>query len=162
MSKCPCGSGREYADCCGAVIEGRSDARTAEALMRSRFSAFVMKETAYLESSLHPKYRADHDREATQRWADNAEWEKLQIVDKEAGGEADDTGTVEFIAAYRQDDTSHSHHEVGRFRRHKGRWYYTDGKTVAEGPRRNEGPKVGRNDPCPCGSGKKYKKCCGK
>jgi len=86
---------------------------------------------------------------------------KLEIVDTTGGGADDDEGTVEFIATYRQKGVTHNHHEVGEFRRHKGCWYYTDGKMVTPGTQRNEGPRTGRNDPCPCGSGKKYKKCCG-
>src|SRR3569833_3134762 len=116
MDQCPCGSGKEYEACCGEIIGGKRAAPTAEALMRSRYSAFV---------------------------------------------EDEDEGTVEFIATYRQKGSKIAHHELGNFVRQNGRWYYADGKLFTPGTVRNEGPKVGRNDPCPCGSGKKYKKCCG-
>jgi SEC-C motif-containing protein len=161
MNLCPCNSGRSYEDCCGPLISGERPAATPEALMRSRYSAFSLKAIEYLKESLHPDLRADHDPEATRRWADKSEWVGLEIVSTSGGGADDDAGTVEFIASYRQKGTPYTHHEAAEFSRHKGRWYYTDGKMVTPGTQRNEGPKIGRNDPCPCGSGRKYKKCCG-
>ena len=161
MGLCPCQSGKEYAECCGPVISGSRAAPTAEVLMRSRYSAFAQNETAYLEQSLHPDQRADYDPVATQNWADRSEWVKLEILDTGGGSEEDEEGTVEFIATYRQKGNTLTHHELGRFSRLNGTWYYTDGTIITPGTVRNEHPKTGRNDPCPCGSGKKYKKCCG-
>ena len=161
MSLCPCESGKEYAACCGPIISGAQPAATAEAVMRSRYSAFVKKQVEYLKESLHPDFRGDYDPTATRHWAENSEWVKLQVVGTAAGGASDDEGTVEFIATFRQKGATIAHHELASFSRHDGRWYYTDGKIVAPATVRNEGPKIGRNDPCPCGSGKKYKKCCG-
>jgi SEC-C motif-containing protein len=161
MSQCPCQSGKEYDACCGPVISGSQAAATAEALMRSRYSAFAKGETEYLKQSLHPDHRTDYDPVSTKNWADNSEWVKLEVVNTSDGGKDDENGSVEFIATFRQKGVTHAHHEVAQFSRHKGSWYYTDGKMVTPGTVRNEGPKVGRNDPCPCGSGKKYKKCCG-
>lgn len=160
MSQCPCGSGKEYDTCCGPLIIGSQAAATAEALMRSRYAAFAMGKVEYLGESLHPDHRADYDPQATQRWADNSEWVKLEVANTSGGGKDDEQGTVEFIATYRQKGITHAHHEEGHFSRKNGIWYYADGKIVTQGTLRNEGPKVGRNDPCPCGSGKKYKKCC--
>ena len=65
-------------------------------------------------------------------------------------------------STYREKGVIHCHHEVGEFLRQDCRWYYVDGKLVPPETKKNEAPKVGRNDPCPCGSGKKYKKCCGR
>ncbi len=161
MDYCPCGSGQAYESCCGPLISAGRPAPTAEAVMRARYCAFVKHEIGYLLDSLHPEHREDYDPAATQRWADSAQWVQLEIVGTDAGGEADDEGTVEFVATYRDKGVTHTHHEVGRFNRYDGAWYYTDGTMVTPGTRRNPGPKVGRNDPCPCGSGKKYKKCCG-
>ena len=161
MNPCPCQSGLAYDDCCGPVIRGERPAATPTALMRSRYSAFARKEIEHLKQSLHPDLRSDHDPEATRRWAEKSEWTGLEIVATAGGGTDDDAGTVEFVATYRQKGTTLTHHELAEFKRHQGRWYYTDGKMVTPGTQRNEGPKIGRNDPCPCGSGKKYKKCCG-
>ena len=84
----------------------------------------------------------------------------LEIVDIQAGGSDDAEGDVEFIARYREKQTRREHHERGHFKREQGRWYFTDGSIVK--PKPVISSKVGRNSPCPCGSGLKYKKCCGK
>ena len=162
MSECPCGSGLAYAECCEPIITGTRPAATAESLMRSRYSAYEKGIIAYLGESLHPEHRADWDEAATRRWANKADWMGLQILATERGGEGDDEGEVEFIASYREDAVMKRHHEISRFSRHDGRWYYIDGRTPTAETRRHEAPKVGRNDPCPCGSGKKFKKCCGR
>lgn len=160
MESCPCASGREYDLCCGAIIDGTRDAPSAEALMRSRYSAFVKGKLDHLRESLHPDSRHDYDPLSTQKWSEQSEWEKLDVLNS-CGGENDDAGVVEFVATYRQKGAWLVHHELAEFRRLQGRWYYVDGKLVSPGTVRNKGPRPGRNDPCPCGSGKKHKKCCG-
>ena len=161
MSLCPCQSGKEYDVCCGPIINGDRAAPTAEALMRSRYSAYAKGAVDHLTNSLHPDNRDGYDPASVKQWANNADWLKLEIVNTSAGGENDNQGIVEFIATYREEGVAHAHHEVAEFSRLNGKWYFTDGKLVAPATIRNPGPKVGRNDPCPCGSGKKYKKCCG-
>jgi SEC-C motif-containing protein len=160
MSQCPCGSGRDFESCCGPVIAGTAPAPTAEALMRARYSAFATGTPAFLHSSLAPEAAADYSPEETEAWAKNSQWKGLEIVATEAGGEADEVGTVEFIARYRMNGKDYAHHELSRFRKEKGRWMYVDG-VIPKPAQRVVANKVGRNDPCPCGSGKKYKKCCG-
>lgn len=162
MSLCPCGSGLALESCCLPILEGERQALTAEQLMRARYCAFVQSRIGFLSDSLHPDHRADHDVEATRRWAENAQWLGLQIVDTEAGGETDDEGMVEFVATFKEKGAVRQHHEQSRFSRFQGAWYFVDGEMVLPTTHVNEGPKVGRNDPCPCGSGKKYKKCCGR
>ena len=161
MSQCPCGSGQEYGACCGPIIRGEQPAPTAEALMRSRYSAYALVEIAHITDSLHPSSRHDHDPVASKRWAEQSEWLGLEICSVEGGGEEDDTGSVEFIASYREKNGIKNHHEVAQFKREDGRWYFMDGKQVAPQTVQRKTTKVGRNDPCTCGSGKKYKKCCG-
>ncbi|MDD3448692.1 MAG: YchJ family protein [Gammaproteobacteria bacterium] len=161
MSSCPCGSGEPFEACCGPIIAGERPAPTAEALMRSRYSAYATGAIDYLHESLHPDHRHDHDLEATRRWAADSEWLGLEVVRVEGGGAGDAEGRVEFRAAYREHETRRVHQEEGLFRRHEGRWFYVDGRLAAPETVRRDAPKVGRNDPCPCGSGKKYKKCCG-
>ena len=161
MSQCPCGSGKEYDNCCGPLISGNQAAATAEALMRSRYTAYAKADIAYITDTLHPSARHDHDPIAAQRWAEQSEWLGLEICNVEAGGETDDTGIVEFIASYREKGGIKKHHEIAEFTKDNGRWYFKDGKAVAPQTVQREAAKVGRNDPCPCGSGKKYKKCCG-
>ena len=162
MSECCCGSGREMDVCCGPILEGTKPAETAEALMRARYSAFVTKQAEFLHNSLHPDHRDDHDIAATRRWADRSQWLGLKVLEVKAGGQDDEEGTVEFIATYKDHDLVKPHHEISSFRKLDGIWYFVDGKLVPPVTEVRTQPKVGRNDPCPCGSGKKYKKCCGR
>ena len=162
MTDCPCGSGRSFAECCEPYLSGAATPPTAEALMRSRYSAYVEHAIDYLGDTLHPKHRADWDRDATRRWAESADWLALEIVSTAAGQQGDDEGWVEFIATYRDKEQTQRHHERSRFRSEAGCWYYVDGDVPKPQTERLASPKVGRNDPCPCGSGRKYKKCCGR
>ena len=82
----------------------------------------------------------------------------LEIVAAK-GGPDDSEGQVEFIARFREKGVKKAHHELAEFKKEAGRWYFTDGKSAPQRPLVSA--KVGRNDPCSCGSGKKYKKCCG-
>lgn len=156
---CPCGSGSDYAQCCGPVISGQAPAQTAEALMRSRYSAYVKGEIDYIEKSLAPEKRKRFDHEGAAQWSEAAQWKGLTIHSAE-GGEGDDVGFVDFTAAFEMQGELEEHREKSKFRREKGEWVYVDGEIVGQTYRR-ETPKVGRNEPCPCGSGKKFKKCCG-
>jgi len=158
MTICPCGSGAAFAECCEPILQKIQPAASPEQLMRARYSAYATVNIEFLHDSLLPEARGDFDREGTKGWAAGSEWRGLEIVSAETG---DSEGTVEFIATFTQQGNEVRHHEISRFRKANGTWYLVDGKTVAPKPFRREEPKVGRNDPCPCGSGKKYKKCCG-
>ncbi len=127
--------------------------------MRSRYTAFTLADVDYIEKTTDPSARSSFDRAQTLHWAKQSEWKGLEIVSCEDGGEKDSEGTVEFIARYDFEGASQEHHERAEFRKRDGHWYFVDGKLVQQ-PFRAE-VKVGRNDPCTCGSGKKYKKCCG-
>lgn len=159
MSSCPCKSGKNLESCCGPYISGKKPAPTAEALMRSRYTAYATGEIDYVEKTSAPEALREFDREASQQWAKQSEWTGLEVVSTTKGQESDSDGIVEFIAHYTIAGKSVPHHEISEFRKENGQWLFVDGKVVRD-PVRNEGPKVGRNDPCPCGSGKKYKKCC--
>ncbi len=161
MSDCPCGSGLAYAECCEPLHTGARPAASAEALMRSRYSAYVKGVIPYLGETLHPNHRDDYDEQATRRWAAKADWQGLEVRNV-APGEGPDEESVEFVAHFREEGKPHRHHEIGRFHRDDGRWYYVEGLPPKLETVVNDGPKVGRNDPCPCGSGTKYKKCCGR
>jgi SEC-C motif-containing protein len=160
MNNCPCGSGRDYAACCQPIITGKAPAATAEQLMRARYCAHVKVEVDFLYASTHPDHRQGYDHKSTRSWAEQSQWLGLEIVDTAQGGPEDEQGEVEFIARFRDKDGIHSHHERGQFVRHNGQWLFTDGTMVKSPPR--SVAKIGRNDPCSCGSGKKYKKCCGR
>jgi SEC-C motif-containing protein len=161
QSPCPCGSGTAFASCCGPYLSGTSFPDTAEKLMRSRYSAYTIHQIDYIGQTNDPRFRDSFDPEAALAWARESEWLGLEIVATREGKPGDATGEVEFKARYKRDGKEHKHHEVSLFTwfSKDKRWYYTDGKDILE-PIRAE-PKTGRNDPCPCGSGKKFKKCCG-
>jgi len=161
-SPCPCGSGGTFDSCCGPFLSGEAPAATAESLMRSRYSAYVTGKIEYLATSLHPEHRQDFDLAATRRWSRGAQWKSLQVVSTHGGGEQDAEGEVEFVATYKEKGLTKPHHERASFRREEGVWYYVDGDIVKSATSVHKQPKVGRNDPCPCGSGRKFKKCCGR
>jgi len=129
--------------------------------MRSRYSAYATGQIEYLTDSLHPEQRGSLDIDATRRWSRQARWLGLEVVAKEGGGPEDEEGMVEFVATYKERGLIKPHRERARFRRQEGNWYYVDGDLVRVSPSGVGPGKVGRNEPCPCGSGKKYKKCCG-
>lgn len=158
MSDCPCRSGKPLDTCCGPFLSGAALPPTAEALMRSRYSAFATGNIDYLHDTLLPETRDDFSREEIEAWSANSEWTGLEIRGTEAGGEDDDEGVVEFVARFTVKGKAQGHHETSSFVRRDGRWFYLEGVL---GARPRSGPKVGRNDPCTCGSGKKFKKCCG-
>ncbi|WP_207456235.1 YchJ family protein [Azospirillum sp. SYSU D00513] len=155
---CPCRSGKALEACCGPYLAGTAAAPTAEALMRSRYSAFATHNIDYLEETLMPETRGDFDRAEVEAWAKNSLWTGLEVRSTENGGPDDEEGIVEFQARFTMNGKQQVHHETGSFAKRDGRWFYVDGVL---GARPRSTPKVGRNDPCPCGSGKKYKKCCG-
>lgn len=160
MDQCPCGLEADFSFCCGPLISGEKKADTPEELMRSRYSAYVKLEMDYLLSTTHPSQRSSHDPKATRDWAESSEWNGLDIVSTHKGGPVDIEGTVEFIAKYRQKGERREHHELAVFKKVDDTWYFEDGHPVTPKQIVRETPKVGRNEPCPCGSGKKYKKCC--
>jgi SEC-C motif-containing protein len=160
MNSCPCGSGSTYENCCEPLIKGDIQAETAEQLMRSRYSAYAKVAVDYIFETTHPEHRQNFDQKGTKQWAEESVWEGLEIVATEKGGANDREGTVEFIARYREKGLRKAHHELGVFKKDGGRWFFTDGSAVAAKPIISN--KIGRNDPCPCNSGQKYKKCCGK
>jgi len=160
METCPCGTNKPYSQCCEPLIRGERQAQTPEELMRSRYSAYAKTEVDYIISTTHPEKQEDLLPEGIQRWSESSTWHGLEIVSSDGAEANDQTGTVEFIAHYTEKNTKKKHHERALFDRIDGTWYFSDGEPVTPKQFIRQQPKVGRNDPCPCGSGKKYKKCC--
>lgn len=158
---CPCGSQKPFSECCGPALSGASAPATPEALMRARYTAFATHDVDFIYKTIAPSRRKEFDRQGIEDWSRQSEWLGLEIVATGKGGPGDDTGTVEFTARYKEKGEERRHDELATFVKIDGRWYFEDGQTPAVKTVRNEGPKVGRNDACPCGSGKKYKKCHG-
>ena len=126
-SKCPCGTGRAYAACCGPYHAGEP-APTPEALMRSRYSAFALQLKDYILATWHPRTRPGRPELAD--GAAGRTWIRLQI--RRTAMTAADEGIVEFVASYRIGGSSAQRlHETSRFTREDGRWLYVDGD-VAE------------------------------
>jgi SEC-C motif-containing protein len=118
---CPCLSGEQYVDCCGRFHSASARASTAEQLMRSRYSAFVLLDSAYLMETWHPDTRPSELELDT-----GIEWRRLDIVSTQRGGPLDNQGTVEFKAHFRQGGGRGVHHETSRFLKARGQWYYLD------------------------------------
>jgi SEC-C motif domain protein len=161
MDNCPCGSGIDYMQCCRPYIQGDEHAPTAEALMRSRYCAYVKSAIDYIYNTTHPSKRSQFNRDESLEWSRKAQWKSLEILRTESGGVEDETGIVEFVALYQEKGKAVRHHEVAEFTKENGCWYFVDGQAPKPTQVIRQGPKVGRNDPCPCGSGRKFKKCCG-
>ena len=169
MKDCPCGSNFPYTDCCGPLIRGTITADTAEDLMRSRYTAFAKQEWDYIDQTQFTENDPDKPDSSYYR-QDDIEWTKLEIHGSKNGGQSDKTGEVSFIAHYNENDEEKTLQETSKFIKKDGRWFYDEEKSkVAPASKATSGKpfvreqaKVGRNDPCSCGSKKKYKKCCGR
>jgi len=120
---CPCESGLPYMDCCQPYIEQTCDAPTAEALMRSRYTAFVLRNEDYLRYSWHPdKCPADI------RMNTDTTWLGLKVKTVVNGSVDDANGQVEFIARSKNNGKANRIHENSRFCRYNSRWVYIDGE----------------------------------
>jgi len=160
MNNCPCGSGSDYAACCEPIINGKKTAETAEQLMRARYSAHEKVAVDFIFETTHPDHREGYDHKGTKKWAEESEWHGLEILETIDGGPKDDSGEVVFAAKFRDKSGLRTHQERAQFKRKGKKWLFTDGTMVKGQPL--SVTKIGRNDPCSCGSGQKYKKCCGK
>lgn len=125
-TRCPCGSGSSLAACCGPYIEGSKTAASAEALMRSRYTAYVLLREDYLLATWHPGTRPTSlnltDGSATQ-------WTGLEVKRHEQQDAAH--ASVEFVARYKVNGRAQRLQEVSRFVFEGGRWFYVDGDMEA-------------------------------
>ncbi|MCM0607154.1 MAG: YchJ family protein [Xanthomonadaceae bacterium] len=168
MNNCYCGNTKPYSECCEPYVTQKELAPSAEALMRARYSAHVVVNVPFLKESTAPEKRGEFVEKDVREWAKNSEWLGLKIL-KTKGN------TVEFNATYKAQGKTIEHHEVAEFRKDaaSGKWYFVDGDShvheegqghhhhESQKPIVREEPKIGRNDPCHCDSGKKFKKCHG-
>ncbi len=159
MSLCPCGSQRRYVECCQPIHHDATQAQTPEQLMRARYSAHVFKLVDFVVATYHPSCHAELQRDAIAESIDS-NWCQLEILN--APSTDNDEGFVEFQAYFNQDGEQYCLQERSRFVCEQQQWFYIDGEIGdTESTTKHTGQlKVGRNDPCPCGSGKKFKKCC--
>jgi len=142
---CICGLDREYEVCCGSILAHKREAKTPEELMRSRYTAYVESNARYLLLSTVVENQYPDDVELIEDFSSQVEWLKLDILKTVAD-------TVEFKAYYKDATQIQVLHETSNFIQEGGIWKYKDGELYNS--------KIERNEPCPCGSGKKYKRCC--
>ena len=137
-----------------------NEIKTAEELMRARYHAYETCDMEFIKESHDPDNTEGIDWAECEKWARESQWLGLEIISTTKGGEDDKDGIVEFKATYIENGKTIVHHERSYFVKKNGVWFYQKWLPITS-TRINEN-RVGRNDPCPCGSGKKYKKCCGK
>jgi len=142
---CICGNEKSYSECCGAIIEAKRSALTPEQLMRSRYSAYVRANAEYLLASTVKENRYADDIELIKEFSSSVTWLKLDVLNAL-------NDTVEFKAYYKDKESIQVLHEKSNFVKEDSVWRYKDGELYKT--------KVERNESCPCGSGKKFKKCC--
>lgn len=143
---CPCGSQNSFYACCNPFISGDAVPTTPEALMRSRYTAYHMANIDYITDTMKGKALRGFDPVSTLQWANEVQFQTLEVIKTTED-------TVEFKAYYQHNSKSHVMHENSQFKKIKSRWYYIDSAN---------NKKPSRNQPCPCGSDKKYKRCCGR
>jgi SEC-C motif domain protein len=131
--------------------------------MRARYSAYTTGNIDFVERTHDPETRKDgFSRESAEKWAKESQWKGLKILGVKDGREKDSAGVVRFVAAYVQEGREIYHEEIAHFRKAGGQWLFRDAETPSREPVVKTGPDLGRNDPCHCGSGKKFKKCHGR
>lgn len=160
MSLCPCGSKKNFNECCEPYLKGTKNPPTAESLMRSRYTAFHNGDLDYIAKTHHESTRSELDMDGIKTWALESKWNGLEIVETQKGSEKDSEGKVEFRCMFNYNGQDQVHHELSTFEKTEGKWYFVDG-VLRNNTFKRSTPKIGRNDPCSCGSGKKFKKCCG-
>ncbi|MDH4944953.1 YchJ family protein [Sulfurimonas sp. C5] len=144
---CICGNEKDFNECCGPIISKETLPKSAEELMRSRYSAYVQANGEYLVYSAVKENQYQEDIALIEEFSNSVEWLKLDVLEVTPN-------TVEFKAYYRDKDGIQVLHEKSNFVQEDGVWKYKDGELY--------NTKIERNESCPCGSGKKYKKCCAK
>ena len=128
QQSCHCGSGKKYKLCCQPFIDHKRLAPTPEALMRSRYSAYVKKDFAYIKDTATGPAQQNFDENSVRTRMDQVTWLNLQILHVSSITPTDTIGFVEFIARFSQDGTEESLHEISEFHKKDKKWYYFDGK----------------------------------
>jgi SEC-C motif-containing protein len=154
---CPCGKAQngtflKYEECCQPLHLGKAHAQSAEQLMRSRYSAYYHGLGQYIYDTHHADYRGDSSVEDFTQGAKSTRWCALEVINS---SQSDAQGTVEFKASFIDKDKLHTLHEISSFVKSNDQWFYTTGEFQ---PKFSQ--KINRNQPCPCGSGLKAKRCC--
>ncbi|WP_404340445.1 YchJ family protein [Pseudoalteromonas mariniglutinosa] len=148
---CPCGSMLSYTSCCQPLHLGEHIADTPAQLMRSRYCAYALKNASYVYSTYARSQQAANSLHEITDFANSCRFTQLTIINS---NHTDNQGVVEFKANYFYENLFCELHEKSRFIKEDNQWRYFDGDIIPVAD-----IKIGRNDECPCHSGKKYKKC---
>lgn len=132
--------------------------KSPKELLEARYQAFIRGDIDFIVESHHPELRSQLDRDSLVSWSRESEWKGLKIFEME---EKENRAFLDFSVRYQRNFEVIDHRERAEFRKDDGRWFYYDSEFVKPESVRRDGEKIGRNDPCSCGSGKKFKKCCG-
>jgi SEC-C motif-containing protein len=124
---CYCGVGDSFEKCCKPLHEGKLSAETAEQMMRSRFSAFCVRNLDYVKRTTDPQLFTEIDWNANEEWMNSVDFFKLEIVRAEESG---NKATIEFKAHFKVHEKVSVHHEISKFRKSHGEWFFRDGRTV--------------------------------
>ena len=124
---CPCGSGLNFNQCCDPCLSGHSPAKTADQLMRSRYTAYVLQNEAYLLATWHISNRPSQ----LNLQDKPTHWIGLKLISTQAGQAKDTKGMVEFIARYKLNGKAHRLHEKSHFIKQGGHWFYVEGESKA-------------------------------
>ena len=154
IKNCFCGKILVFEECCQPVIDGKLNAKDAEALMRSRFTAYVINDYQHIFKTYTPAHRATLTINQLATSAQDTRWLSLQVLAHQTQA---DTAKVEYKAFYKVGDSYFVMHELSSFVFETGSWLYTDG--IMQKGSGEYTPE--RNSQCLCGSNKKFKKCCG-
>lgn len=127
LSACPCHSGKAFQACCATILDG-APAATAEALMRSRYTACALKRVDHLLATAHPRTAQTYDPEELTAWLAPKTWLELAIQAVRKGGAQDKLGRVHFRALYEEAGAHFWHEELSRFEKLRGTWFYVDGQ----------------------------------
>lgn len=129
QSSCPCDSGKDFASCCEPLVTLKEQAATPETLMRSRYTAFCLKNMDYVRQTTDPQVAFEIDWKANQEWSETSRFVKLEVLKSTDEG---NKGTVEFKAHFIPQGSSEPqvHHELSKFRKQSGKWYFRDGKVL--------------------------------
>ncbi|MGN6646234.1 MAG: YchJ family protein [Cytophaga sp.] len=128
LKDCYCCSGKAFDVCCKPFIEGTHQAVTAEQLMRSRYSAYVLAAIDYIICTTHPSTRNQYDAASIRAWAESSQWQKLEVLNTKKGTANDLTGKVEFKAYFKDSqNNNYVHHELSDFLKEDGNWFFVKG-----------------------------------
>lgn len=155
IKNCLCGNKLTFEQCCQPIVSGEINAKNAEQLMRSRFTAYAIKDYQYILQTYASAQRTKLTVSELANSDQDTLWLSLQVLTHRSQS---NTAQVEFKAFYQIDSHYYVMHELSDFVLHHGKWFYSTG--VIQKDSGKFSPE--RNSQCVCGSGKKFKKCCGK